>query len=201
MRKKVCFLLAGLVAAIGCSKVPVEVLIDSFEEQINSETVDYGAGEGSSLKVSADKALKVCGEQSIKLEYVLKPSSYMWAARGYNLDVKTAAKWQVEPGAIKWKNYKAISFYMYGRNSAGVIAFDIKDSGGEMWRFIVDDDFVGWKEIVCPFSQFFLRRDWQPATAQINEVLDFPINSFQFEPRLPGEGECNFDCVKVIEKK
>jgi hypothetical protein len=86
---------------------------------------------------------------------------------------------------------------MYGSNSSGVIAFDLKDKGGELWRFLIDDDFSGWKEVVCPLKEFFPRGDWQPETAERNEKLDFPVTSFQFEPRLPGKGAYYFDCVKL----
>lgn len=195
----VFFLLVLLTG--GCSFSPPQVLIDSFEGVLNSETVDFGAGNGAVLKISADKELKMCGQQSIKLDYYLKPSSYMWAARGYGLDVKGAALWDVNPRDIDWNKYNAVSVAMFGRNSGAVFAFDIKDNGGELWRFLLNDDFQGWKEIRCPFSEFFDRRDWQPETAQRNAVLDFPIMSFQMEPRMPGKGICNFDCVKLVKVK
>jgi hypothetical protein len=189
----------SIIFSISCSPAPKEILIDSFEGEINSTTVDFGAKEGSSLKVEADKTFKVCGEQSLKVDYDLKPSGYMWVARGYNLDVKGAAKWLVAPQKIKWRKYDAFVIYMYGRNSEGVIAFDIKDSGGEMWRFLIDDDFRGWKEVVCPFNEFFVRKDWQPQEAERNEVLDFPIMSFQIEPRMPQKGVYYFDCIKIVK--
>jgi hypothetical protein len=176
-------------------------MIDSFEGPLTKETVDYGAAEGSSVKVEADTGIKVCDAQSLKIEYDLKPSGYMWIARGYNLDIKGAAAWIVKPQDVKWRSYYAVSMQMYGSNTGGVIAFDLKDAGGEIWRFIIDDDFTGWKEIVCPLKEFFPRKDWQPDTATKNEVIDFPIMSFQFEPRLPGKGVYYFDCVKVIKKK
>jgi hypothetical protein len=115
--------------------------------------------------------------------------------------VKGAGKWIVEPKDIKWRAYNAISLQMYGSNSGGVVAFDIKDKGGEIWRYIIDDDFTGWKEITCRFKDFFLRRDWQPDSAEKNEMLDFPVMSFQFEPRLPGKGIYYFDCVRLIRAK
>lgn len=185
----------------GCAQGPSEIMIDSFEGSLTKETVDYGAAEGSSLKVEADTNIKVCDAQSMKIEYELKPSGYMWIARGYNLDVKGAAKWLVEPKGINWRRYNAISLQMYGTNSGGAVAFDIKDAGGEIWRFIIDDDFTGWKEIICPFKDFFARKDWQPDIATKNEILDFPVMSFQFEPRLPGKGIYYFDCVKLIKAK
>ncbi|MEI8348605.1 MAG: carbohydrate binding domain-containing protein [Candidatus Omnitrophota bacterium] len=191
-----------LLVAAGCSSAPVEsLLIDSFEGEINKQTIDYGTSEGTVLMVSADIQQKVCGEQSLKIEYDLKPSGYMWIARGYNLDVKSAAQWLITPQQIVWKKYNAISLQMYGSNSGSVVAFDIKDAGGEVWRFLIDDDFSGWKEIVCLFSGFFVRKDWQPETAQKNDTIDFPIMSFQFEPRLPGKGMYYFDCVKLVRVK
>jgi len=191
-----------LLVSAGCSVAPVEdLMIDSFEGDINKQTVDYGVSEGTTLTVSADKQYKMCQEQSLKIEYDLKPSGYMWIARGYGLDVKSAGKWLIEPQQIVWKNYNAISLQMHGANSGGVIAFDIKDAGGEVWRFLIDDDFSGWKEIICRFSGFFVRRDWQPEAAQKNEIIDFPIMSFQFEPRLPGKGTYYFDCVELVRVK
>ncbi|UCG34765.1 MAG: hypothetical protein JSW17_04535 [Candidatus Omnitrophota bacterium] len=196
------FLLMGLfLVFMGCQPMVEDLVIDSFEDTLNSKTVDFGAGEGSSVRVSASKEFKQCGEQSLKVEYNLRPSSYMWIARGYGLDVKGAAHWEVEPQEIAWKRYNAISVSMYGRNSGAVVAFDIKDAKGELWRFLLDDDFAGWKEISCLFKNFFVRSDWQPETAERNEILDFPIMSFQFEPRLPGRGVYYFDCIKLRRVK
>ncbi len=200
MRCLICmFFVFGLVA--GCMPPPEDIVLDSFEGLINKETVDYGVADGSSIKVTADTSNPVCGQQALKVEYDLKPSGYMWIARGYNLDVSGAAKWNYKPEEVSWKRYDAVSVQMYGSNSGGVIAFDLKDRGGELWRFLLDDDFAGWKEIVCPFEHFFPRSDWQPETANNNEILDFPVMSFQFEPRLGGKGSYMFDCVKIIRMK
>ena len=185
---------------VGCQQAK-DLVIDSFEGPLNSETVDYGAGKGSSVEVSLSKVLRSCGEQSLKIRYKLRPSSHMWVARGYGLKVKGAGQWEVAPKDIPWKKYNAMGISFYGRNTGAVIAFDVKDAGGEVWRFLLDDDFKGWKEIKCPFANFFVRSDWQPETAQQNEILDFPIMSFQLEPRLPGEGIYYFDCVKLTRVK
>jgi hypothetical protein len=179
--------------------LPKELLIDSFEGSLNAKTVDFGSSEGSVIKITA-LAEAVCGQQSMRLDYDLKPSGYMWAARGYGLDVKTANKWLHKPQDINWRRYRSLSLQMYGNNTKGIIALDLKDSGGEMWRFILDDNFSGWKEIVCPFSKFFARTDWQPDNADGNGIMDFPVMSFQFEPRVPGQGSYYFDCVKLVTK-
>lgn len=199
---KNCLLLIGFCLVFiltGCSSP--EFMLDSFEGDLNSKTVDFGASENSILKVLAAKDIKVCQEQALKLEYDLKPSGYMWAARGFGLDVKGAAAWLGEPEDIKWNKYNAISVYIYGEGKGGVVAFDIKDAGGEFWRYLLDDDSKGWKEVICPFKLFFARSDWQPDNADNNEVLDFPLMSFQFEPRLPGKGVYYFDCIKLIRVK
>ena len=185
----------------GCIKTPQELMLDSFEGEISSNTVDFGSAEGTTVKVEAAKDIIACGKQSLKIDYDLKPSGYMWVSRGYGLDLKGAAKWEVEPQNVQWKKYKAIVLSMYGSNSGGVVAFDIRDDGGEYWRALLDDDFEGWKEITCGFNEFFPRGDWQPEKAVRNETLDFPIKSFQFEPRLPGKGVYYFDCVKVTKVK
>ncbi|MBN2482886.1 MAG: hypothetical protein JXD21_01630 [Candidatus Omnitrophica bacterium] len=199
MLSKKEFFIAGIcILLAGCMGGAPDVVIDSFEEELNASTVDYGSGEGAQVTVSASKEFSQCGNQSLKIEYNLTPSGYMWIARGYGLDVKGAAAWTVSPQEVSWKKYNALEVSMYGAGSGAVIAFDVKDAQGEYWRFLLSDDVKGWKDIVCPFAHFFPRHDWQPETAQLNDIMDFPIMSFQFEPRLPGKGVYYFDCVKII---
>ncbi|MBL7130129.1 MAG: hypothetical protein ISS45_01780 [Candidatus Omnitrophica bacterium] len=176
------------------------IVIDDFEGEISSATVDYGVGGGSQIQVTSSKDIKYYGEQAIKLKYELVSGGYMWLARGYGLDVQGAARWLKKPEEIDWPKYYALSFYMYGENSGASIAVDIIDAGFEYFRFMVKDDFVGWKKIICPFDKFFARGDWQPAKAQTNAELDFPINSFQFELRTITEGTLYFDYVHLIKK-
>jgi hypothetical protein len=200
--RKLNFVFVGFLFLLFTSCAPVpkeELLIDSFEGPLDKQTVDYGASSGSSMKVEADATEKICGQQSLKIDYVLKDNGYMWVARGYDLDVKGAAQWLASPQAIDWKKYNGISIQLFGTNSGSVIAFDVKDTGGELWRFLIDDDFSGWKEIVCPFSGFFARTDWQPDSAQKNGVLDTPLKSFQFEPKTPGSGSLRIDCVELVK--
>jgi hypothetical protein len=134
----------------------------------------------------------------MKIEYDLAPSGYMWIARGYGLDAEGAGCWLQTPQQINWQQFNALSIQVYGANTGGVIALDVKDAGGELWRFLIDDNFTGWQQVKCRFKHFFPRGDWQPQAATVNEKLDFPIQSYQLEPRLPGQGVYYFDCVKLI---
>jgi len=186
------------IALFSCSSAS-EMLLDSFEGELNHKTVDYGSGGGASLVVSAEKTLKIHGEQSIKLEYDISEGGYQWTARGYKLDVAGAANWTRPAEKIKWHKFSAFNVYMYGTNSGGKVAFDVKDSGFEMWRFMLEDNFTGWKKIIVPFSDFFVRADWQPYNADKNKELNFPIMSFQFEPRRPFKGVYYFDQVSLAK--
>jgi len=199
MKKGYLFIL--LIFLLSCTNSDQSVLLDSFEGKINQRTVDFGSSEGTSLSVSAAKDIKSCGQQALKISYDLKPSGYMWIARGYNLDVGGAAAWEVKPQDIAWDRYNSFSLDVYGADSGGFIAFDLKDKGGEIWRFLIEDDFEGWKNIVCSLVDFFPRQDWQPETAEKNDILDFPIMSFQFEPFVLGSNDYYFDCVSLKNVK
>lgn len=177
-----------------------EVLLDSFEGEISQKTVDFGASQNSSMLAKPSTDIKACGNQSIQLNYELNPEGYMFCARGYGLDIPEALWEGPEPQKIEWKNFNAISLQMYG-NKTGQIAFDVKDDGGELWRFLINDDFQGWKEIVIPFQAFTVRTDWQPSMADGNMTLDFPIKNFQWEPKTQGKNTLYFDCVKLIKIK
>lgn len=89
---------------------------------------------------------------------------------------------------------------MYGSNTGTNIAVDIKDNGKEIWRTMVADDFSGWKKIVCPFSDFYARGDWQPESVDKNGTLDFPIKSYQFEPKAETKGIVYFDTVELTKQ-
>lgn len=188
-----------LSLGIVCFAKEQGLLIDDFENTLSggpSGTVDFGAGGGSTVEVSASTDTKYSGKQSIKIVYNAVAGGYMWVARGFELDVKNA-DWLIKPQAVDWKRYTALSFYMYGSDSKARIAFDIKDKGNELWRFMVDDNFKGWKKIICPFKEFFVRTDWQPNSADKNSLLDFPLKNFQFEPRPVAKGTLYFDTVAL----
>ena len=177
-----------------------KLLLDDFEGVISGGsdgTVDFGAGNGSSVEVAADISIMHSGKQSLKVIYNAVPDGYMYVAKGMGLDAKNAC-WLVKPQDIKWNEYNAVSFYMYGSGSKAKVAFDIKDNGNEIWRYILEDNFQGWKQIVCSFGQFAARNDWQPEAADKNTTIDFPIKSYQFEPLPESQGTLYFDDVELI---
>jgi len=178
------------------------LLIDNLEITVTGGpqgTVDFGSGGDSSVEVSSESSIKNQGGKSVKVEYTAVDGGYMWIARGTGLDASNAG-WTPKLEDIDWDKYNAISVYIYGGNTGDSIAFDLKDAGGEMWRYIITDDFDGWKQIGLPFNQFYARSDWQPASADNNSQLDFPIKSYQFEPLAPGKGTFYFDQVEVVKE-
>lgn len=177
------------------------LLLDGFEGAISGGpdgTLDFGAGGGSNVEVVAIKSEKQEGTQAIEVTYDAVPGGYLWVARGFELDAKNAG-WLVKPEKIDWKQYKAIGFWMYGSDSKGKVAFDVKDNGGEMWRYLTVDNFKGWKQIVCPFNEFSARSDWQPDAADKNGTMDFPLKSYQLEPLPPAKGTLIFDRVELLK--
>ncbi len=202
MRK--LFLAAILVLGLAgfCFAQENSLLIDSFEVMITggaTGTVDFGAGNGSSVTVTGDTSIVKDGSQSLKVVYDAVPGGYIWVARGEGLDAK-AAQWLRNPKDIDWGKYKAIAFYMYGNDSKASIAFDLKDNGSEIWRYTTTDNFKGWKQIICPFADFYARSDWQPDASDKNSQMDFPIKSYQFEPLPESKGTLYFDEVRLIAK-
>src|SRR3989338_2029571 len=132
-----------LASAIFCFAEKNFLLIDDFEGSISGGppgTVDFGAGNGSTLEVSASTDIKQTGQQAIRIDFDAVEGGYIWVARGKGLDAKNSA-WLINPEDVRWDKYNAISFYMYGTGSNADVAFDIKDNGNEIWRFIVKDNF------------------------------------------------------------
>ena len=200
--KRFLFVLPLSFLIIGCVHKPAPPLVlDSFEDGCGKACVDFGAGGGSAVKVSftADKAY--AGNKSLKIEYKGSPSGYMYIARGYGLTNKKAGRWLKPPAKISWRKYRGFSFYLYGAGNNVRIAFDIKDKDNEMFRCMFRDKQKGWRQVVCPFNKFFARTDWQPPDASPNGQIDFPIVSFQFEPRTSQSGVIYIDKVELLPRK
>ena len=179
------------------------LLLDDFEGVISggeTGTVDFGASNDSAVEVKASKEIKQHGEQSLEVKFDAVAGGYMWVARGYDLTVKGAGCWLVKPEEIDFSKYNAISVYVYGANAGTQIAIDLVDNGSEYWRYLLDDNFTGWKEVIIPFSDFFARGDWQPEKADKNGELNFPIKVFQFEPKSEAKGTLYFDYVRLVKK-
>lgn len=203
-------ILVMLSLGAGYSYAADSLLLDSFEGQIvpagitsgsMSGNVDYGSGGGSSVEVYADDTDKVDGKQSLKVVFFAMPGGWIWIARGYNIDVKGAGAWNVRPQDIKWGKYNAFSFWMKGTNSGKQLALDIIDAKKEYFRYLVKDDSDNWKQVIIPFKSFEVRTDWQPNNATKNKTIDFPIMTYQFEPRPKNEGEWSFDKVELVNVK
>lgn len=189
--------------AIYCFAEEKSLLIDDLDGPIHGgadATVDYGAGSGSTIEVSSDTHIKYFDKQSLKVSYDAVTGGYMWVARGFDLNALQAG-WLIKPDKIDWSAYNSISFYMYGSNSQVSVAFDVKDSGNELFRQVIKEDFNGWKQIILRFKDFEAREDWQPDNANRNAVIDFPIKSFQFEPLPPAKGTLYFDRVELTNTK
>jgi hypothetical protein len=202
MKKAQLTVIIFLCVLVSCFAQKSGLLIDDFDNPISGGsqgTVDFGSGNGSSLEVTAAKDIKYSEGQSLKAVYDAVSGGYMWIARGFGLDAKNA-DWLVKPEDIKWQEYNAFSFYVYGSDSKTKIAFDIKDNGGEIWRYMFEDNFTGWKQITCPFADFFPRTDWQPDSADKNGNLDFPLKSYQFEPLPESKGTLYFDRVELVQE-
>ncbi|MFA6358510.1 MAG: carbohydrate binding domain-containing protein [Candidatus Omnitrophota bacterium] len=202
--KKLVFLTMALVLLLvgACLAAGDDLLLEDFEIVVSGGpegTVDFGAGNGSSVTVTEAGDIKNSGNKALKVVYDAAQGGYIYVSRGYGLDAKNA-NWGINPANIKWEGYNAISFYVYGTDSKAKIAFDIKDNGGELWRFITVDDFKGWKKVVCEFDKFIVRDDWQPNGADKNGKIDFPIRTFQFEPLPVSGGTLYFDTVELVKK-
>jgi len=202
MRGKFVYVVFLALFITACFHQPPQPLVlDSFEDSCGSSCIDFGAGNGSKVSISLSTDKVYAGKKSLKIEYSGVPSGYMWVARGYGLTNKKAGLWQRPPQKIAWRKYGAFSFYLYGQAKGVNIAFDIKDKDNEMFRCMFRDDQRGWKQVVCPFNKFFSRSDWQPQDARPNGTIDFPVVSFQFEPRTPKSGVIYIDKVELLPRE
>lgn len=173
------------------------LMLDSFGGELGLSTVACGASSDSSILVEPDTKIKSCGKQSMKVIYNLSKTGNVHCAKGYGLEVPKS-RWEISFETVDWLGYGAFSIQFYGNNS-GEVAFDLLDNGGEIYRFMILDNFKGWKEIIIPFSALKPLSDFHQQKAHGNNQIDLPIKAFQLEPMTSGKGSFNVDCVKLVK--
>lgn len=161
-------------------------------------SVAISSSAGSALEASAEELLAYSGRQSLKMSFTVKPGGYAWLAKDIDLSAANAG-WQVAE-EIDWTQYTGIAFHMFGRGTKKTLAFDLQDTGGEIWRCLVKDESRGWSRKVCGFREFFCRTDWQPEDAAKNGRMDFPLLNFRFAPLPPYKGILYIDTVELIPR-
>lgn len=80
--------------------------------------------------------------------------------------------------SMDWTTYNALSFWLYGNNTGGIVQVDLFDNrnpdirGDTAERFFyrLTDDYNGWRHFIIPFALFQRRTDWQPSGA-LNDGL------------------------------
>ncbi|NNF65847.1 MAG: hypothetical protein HKN07_16500, partial [Acidimicrobiia bacterium] len=75
-------------------------------------------------------------------------------------------------GSQDWLNFTGVSFWMYGTGSGNTYQFEIMDNRSdpatdtaERFDTLFTDDFIGWQQVVIPFTDFTRAVDFQPGGA------------------------------------
>ncbi len=79
---------------------------------------------------------------------------------------------------MDWTAYNALTFWLYGNNTGGMIQVEIFDNRNpaqtgdtaERWYHRIADNYAGWQQFTIPFDLFQRRSDWQPNGA-LNDGL------------------------------
>ncbi len=81
-----------------------------------------------------------------------------------------------------WSNYDALSFWFYGENLSTTHELEIQTVSGDDRRATFVDDFVGWQQIILPFSTFGAGGVYD--VSQVDNwvfVLDGTVGSFKMD--------------------
>ncbi len=84
--------------------------------------------------------------------------------------------------AQDWSDYDAISLWYYGENLSTTHEVEIQTVSGDDRRATFVDDFVGWRQIVLPFSTFGVGGAYD--VSQVDNwvfVLDGTVGSFKLD--------------------
>jgi beta-glucosidase len=144
--------------------VAESILITDFEDS-SQELITYAGPQSKVTAVYSTEQAK-SGKQSAKVTHNTKD----WAG----------ALVVVPKEKGNWTGMKTYRMWVYGSGSNSKFYVDLEDAQKEQFRYVLTDDFKGWKEIVIPLSDFKWRTDWQAPDAVLNKKFDFPMMTVQF---------------------
>ena len=146
------------------------VIIDDFESGLPSGTDGDGIAIGFitwnhpsasvAITTTANVPAPVPGSQEGNhvLQETLTIGTGQWAGFTHAFTNDTADQWVPQD----WSTYQGMSFWLYGRNTGGVLFVDILDNrtpgstsdDAERWSIDVPDDFEGWRLVQLRFEDF-----------------------------------------------
>lgn len=179
-------LLPGLILAQGGAPevvVTTEVIvpaliIDDFESGVPVSSDAFGNGIGLVTWGDAFENLRLSATQLVAYSELALPTapdvpntvlavSYdLGGWGGFTHALTDGENWI----SADWTDYNAISLWLYGNATGGVVQVDIFDNrnpgvtgdSAERFYYRISDDYTGWRQFTIPFDAFRRRTDWQP---------------------------------------
>ncbi len=139
------------------NKKSQEVDLVSYEDQISSVTRNFS---------SSVSGLKQLYEKGCRRALIV---SYAGRSAGMQMNFTG------DQG--NWTGLDAVSLWVAGNLTRKWFNIKFLDAYNERWLYIVDDTWVGWKDIRIAFDKLKRRRDDQPVNGIVNGVFDFPIKN------------------------
>jgi len=171
----------GDVPILSDQPLALELLIDDFENGVPLASDEFGNGIGlvpwgdvpenvtlSARQVVAFSDLALPGAETVP-NTVLAVAYDITGWGGFTHAFTDGQQWI----SMDWTPYNAVSFWLYGRSTGGMIQFDLFDNrnpdstgdSAERFAYRWRDDYDGWRQITIPFALFQRRTDFQPSGA------------------------------------
>ena len=195
-RKGLGMLVVALMLTLALSPITAQdnanLVVDDFEGSFNTFVTDEGSGVGFVPWGDAGENTTLSVRQLAPFSKMAVPgknqSSNNVLAVGYDISSWGGFTHAFTDGVVwtsqDWTAYNAVSFWIYGTETDGIIQMDIFDNRGgagdtaERWYYRLTDDFGGWVQFTIPFELFQRRTDFQPNGAPndglgLNEVSGY----------------------------
>lgn len=192
-RQFVCLVMIGLLSLMSVTaQESADVVVADFESDFKMSVASDGSGVGFVPWGDQHENVKLSVRQLIAFSDMAvpgkneSPNNILAVAYdiggwgGFTHAFTDGVDWISQD----WTAHNAVSFWIYGAETGGMIQMDIFDnrSGAgdtaERWFFRFADDFTGWRNITIPFELFKRRTDFQPNGAPddglgLNEVSGY----------------------------
>ena len=88
-----------------------------------------------------------------------------WGGVTHNFEGPAGDVW----ASMDWSTWLGVTFWVYGADSGGVLLFEIQENRNpgsmvndvEVWSYSFQDNFTGWKTVLCPLEQISPQGDWE----------------------------------------
>lgn len=175
------FVMLFVISVFGTAAAAEEITVKG-QGSADKNYISVFAGKPTFSDGASVIKTKVGADGVLSIEYVLQKGGWMGA---------TSERFMED-----WSEFTGLQLVLAG-GTGNKIRLELTDANGVSYEAILVDDSAKGKQITIPFSDFKVRKDWQPTGVDTDKTFSLiPAVTMNISP-ISGKGKIFFSNMKL----